>query len=91
MSGKRTYSKIPTPIGVIDALDMNFKVIKEDWNIYDLEDGRQIRARLNVAKISMGIDPKTEKTIIQPNGEPLIRVGGNITIAINTTKELLEK
>jgi hypothetical protein len=91
ISERKTYSKIPTPIGIIDALDLKFKVINEDWNVYDLEDGTQLRVRINVSKISRGIDPNTGDVFISPNGEPFYNVVANTTMAANVPKEVLEK
>ena len=39
-------------MGMMTALDIPFKAVKEDWNIYELEDGTEIKVRFNVAKIS---------------------------------------
>jgi hypothetical protein len=91
ISERKTYSKIPTPIGIIDALDLKFKVINEDWNVYDLEDGTQLRVRINVSKISRGIDPKTGEVFIGPTGEPFYNVVANTTMVANVPKETLEK
>ena len=90
-SERKTYSKIPTPMGFIDALDLNFKVIKEDWNVYELEDGTELRVRINVSKISRGIDPKTGEAFIQPTGEPFYNIVANTSMAVNVPKETLEK
>jgi hypothetical protein len=91
MAEKKTYSKVPTPFGMTTALDITFTVVKEDWNVYDLADGTQLKVRFNVAKISRLIDPKTGKTFIQPNGELAYNINGNPTIVITTPKEVLEK
>jgi hypothetical protein len=88
---KQTYSLVPTPFGMMQAVDVQFKTVKEEWNIYELEDGSQLRIRFNVAKVSRILDPKTGKTFIQPTGEPAYNINGNPTIATTTPKEVLEK
>lgn len=87
---KKTYSKVPTPFGMMTAVDIPFKAVKEEWNIYDLEDGTQIKVRFNVAKISRILDP-TGKTLIQPNGEISYNINGNPTVVVSTPKDVLEK
>ena len=37
----------------VDGLDVRFKVGREDWNEYNLEDGTELRMRLIVSEIVM--------------------------------------
>ena len=77
-------------MGMMTALDIPFKAVKEDWNIYELEDGTEIKVRFNVAKISRVLGPDG-KSFIQPNGDIAYNINGNPTMVVNTPKEVLEK
>jgi len=35
-----------------DAIDTDFKTVKEDWNVYDLQDGSRIRLKTVVSIIA---------------------------------------
>jgi hypothetical protein len=90
MSEKRSYTKITTPIGVFDSINLDFKTIKEEWNVYELDDKTRVRVRFNVAKILQAVD-KSGKTPLNPNGEPIISINGNLTIALDVPKEESKK
>ncbi len=47
--------------------DMEFKAIKDDWNVYELEDGTKIKAKLFITSIS-----KTDK--FDTLGDPIYSV-----------------
>jgi len=56
----------------IEGMDLDFEVVKEDWNQYKLEDGSTIKVKVVVSKII-----RTNKYL--PNGEPIYVVqSGNI-------------
>ncbi|MBI2858663.1 MAG: hypothetical protein HYX90_06265 [Chloroflexi bacterium] len=40
----------------VDALEVRFKGIREDWNEYDLEDGTTLRMKAVVAEIIRVVD-----------------------------------
>jgi len=61
--------------GKVRAKDLKFKVLKEYWNIYELEDGTIIRVKVIALKISKAIDLKTGEILYVPEtGEPLYNV-----------------
>ena len=74
LSKTRTITMIDGPTGQIQAEDLDYKTVREDWNIYELEDETRLKVKLVVAKISRGLDPKTNKPYFLPNGEPLYNV-----------------
>ena len=43
--------KIPYKGRDVDGDDVSFSVVKEDWNIYQLHDGTEIRVRLIVQEV----------------------------------------
>jgi hypothetical protein len=91
MSSRKTVSLIESPIGEIEAEDLEYSTVKEDWNVYDLQDGSRIKVKLSVAKISRGIDPKTGKAYFLPNGEPLYNVRWNVNISAEVPRNILKK
>ena len=85
-------SYVPTPIGVIRAKDLKFKVIKEDWNVYELEDGTVIRVKVVPVKISRGIDPETGDILyLKDRGEPFYSVRHTVVVAVEVPRELLRE
>lgn len=59
-----------------DALELDFDVEKENWNIYLIEDGTKIRMRLVVAKI-LKIEGKWDQ-----EGNPIYSIkSGNMVVA----------
>jgi hypothetical protein len=90
MSEKRGSTKITTPIGVFDSINLDFKTIREEWNIYELDDKTRVRLRFNVAKIIQAVD-KSGKILLNPNAEPIISVTGNLTITLDPPREESKK
>lgn len=37
----------------VDGIEVRFKVVREDWNEYQLEDGTEIRMRLVISEVVM--------------------------------------
>jgi hypothetical protein len=44
-------TKVNTPSGPVDAMELEFKVKSEPWQTLELEDGTTIHVKLNVSKI----------------------------------------
>ena len=85
-----TESIIPSPIGNVRAKDLKFEIVKEDWNIYKLEDGTTLRIKIAAGKISRGIDPKTEQILYTPEGEPYYNIKYQTVIIADVPKNLLK-
>lgn len=45
--------KVPYKGKQVDAIEVNFKVEREDWNQYQLSDGSELRMRLIVRQVLM--------------------------------------
>ena len=43
--------KVPYQGREVDAIQVDFKVVREDWNEYQLSDGSEIRMRLLVSEM----------------------------------------
>jgi hypothetical protein len=39
-----------------DAIDIDFKTVNEEWNVYDLEDGSRIRVKIVISNIARVIN-----------------------------------
>ncbi len=87
---ERRVSIIPSPKGNIKAIDLPFKIVKEDWNVYELEDGTVLRAKLVAVKISRGIDPQTGDTFYTDSGEPLYNIRHQLLITAEVPEKLLK-
>jgi hypothetical protein len=88
---KKTITMVDSPKGMIEAVDLEYKTVREDPNVYELEDGTRLKVRLYINKISRGIDPDTKKTYILPNGEPLYNIRWALGISAEVPKETFER
>lgn len=84
-----TESVIPSPIGEIRAKDLKYETVKEDWNIYRLEDGTTLRVKVVAVKIAVGLDPKTGGILYTPEKEPFYNVKYQTLIVPDVPKKLL--
>lgn len=82
-------SIVPSHIGRVRAKNLEYETIKEDWNIYKLEDGTTLRIKIVAAKIARGIDPKTGEILYTPEGEPYYNIKYQTVIVADVPKELL--
>ena len=46
-------SKVPFKGREVEGVDVNFRVVREDWNEYQLSDGTELRMRLVVSEVIM--------------------------------------
>jgi len=44
-------TKVNSPMGVMDATELDFKTKAEPWTILELEDGTTLRMRVNIGKV----------------------------------------
>ena len=82
---------IPSPKGVIKAKELEFKTKSEEWNIYELEDGTILRAKLVAIKIARGIDPETGDIFYLDSGEPIYNIRNTIVVTASVPEKLLKK
>lgn len=57
----------------IEAKEVSFQVVKEDWNEYVLDDGTNVRVKASVAKIGRQVDADGNYSV-NDYGEPAILV-----------------
>lgn len=88
---ERTYTIVQGPHGkLIKAMDLKFDALKEDWNIYKLEDGTTLRIKLVPVKISRGVGERGE-IIYTDAGEPFYNVRWTVVIAADVPESLIKK
>lgn len=88
---KRGIITVDTPIGKVQAEEMEFKLIKNEPILLEIEDGSVIKVRLFPVKVSRGIDPKTKNVLIGPQGEPFYSVSWSTAVTSETPPDILER
>jgi hypothetical protein len=70
-----------TPSGIqeVDAYELEYETIKEDWNQYRLPDGRLVRVKTIVSRISQVVD-EDGKEQVNPDGSPLVVVTNRVEV-----------
>lgn len=78
--------KIKRPNGkIVEAEDIDFKPIKEDWNVYELEDGRILKIKVVVARV-LRTEEKDTFT-----GEPIYIVRSQNVLTVVPPKKIKEE
>ena len=71
-----------TPQGTveeIDAYELPYDTVREEWNQYRLPDGRLVRVKVIVSRICQAVDTNGEN-INTPDGSPLLVVSNRVEI-----------
>ena len=79
----KRYVKVPDPRDsrrFVRGIALNFKTIKEDWNVYELEDGTIVRIKLVAQSISYVEDPDTGDIMRSQTGEPIVNVRHQVIV-----------
>jgi len=79
-----TPTKLQTPNGPIDGYEMSFEVIKEPWLIIKVEDGTELKMRINVSKVFRA-------NTHNPDGDPLYSISNKIDIRVRVTDPKLKQ
>jgi len=69
-------------VSEIKGEDVDFKIIREDWNIYELSDKATLRIRVILAKVI-----KTGQ--YKPDGEPIYGLATTNYVTVKTPSELM--
>ena len=83
-------SRIPTQDGFVIGQDLNYESIREDWNVYKLEDGTILKAKLVAVKISRGLGEDGKSILYTDTGEPLYNIRHTVIISAEVPKELVK-
>jgi len=67
-------TKVNTPNGPVDAIELEYKMKSEPWVTIEVEDGTVIRARINIGKIY-----RLEQ-YDQMSGEPAYQIASKLDI-----------
>lgn len=73
----------------IKVMTLDFKIIKEDWNIYELEDGTRVRVKVTATSFDCALDPKTGE-VMYKGKTPLYGVGFGVETAFEYSEELVK-
>ncbi|MEJ2047827.1 MAG: hypothetical protein P8X92_07820 [Dehalococcoidia bacterium] len=87
----RTISKIAGPTGTITAEDLEYKTIREDWNVYELEDGTKLKAKIIAHKISRALDKDGKSILYTDDGEPFYNIRYTVSISAEVPERLMKK
>ena len=74
----------------IKAPFVDFKIIQEDWNIYELEDGTRVRIKIHVRGFFKALDPETEE-IMYREAKPVYGMDAAIETVFECPEELVKK
>lgn len=66
----------------ISGKDLDFKILREDWNIYELADGSILKVRFVLRKV-------IRTKAFNPDGEPLYAFGSQNFLAPKSPKKLM--
>ncbi len=88
----KSISPVPNPDrGSINAQNLNYKTTREDWNIYELEDGTILRAKLLATRISRVLAEDGKTICYAPNGEPLYNLTHVVTVVADVPENLKKR
>lgn len=82
---KQRIRELDIPDGrTLPVVEVDFEVVREDWNEYTLSDGTKLRVKNIVTRIFLQVDENGE-VIYNENGEPNVVINGkNNLVAIAT-------
>lgn len=81
---------VPGSDGPIKGQLIDYKTVREEWNVYQLEDGTTIRVKLTVAQVIKGYDESTSETIYLPSREPLYHVRHEVRVIADVPDYLMQ-
>lgn len=90
----KTFTFVSDPSvagGIVYARDLSYKTVKEDWNVYELEDGAVLKVKVAAIKISRGEHPETGEIVPTKDGEPLYNIRYQVIVGAEVPEGLLAK
>jgi hypothetical protein len=67
----------------VDAVEVDFSVQSEQWNIYELADGGRVKVKVSVAKIFRVLDAQG-KPALDPEGDPVLALRHNTQVVASS-------
>ncbi len=71
----------------VKAIAFDFKALKEEWSVYELEDGTRVRIRPSLIAVDVPIDPATDEVMRDKQGSPIY----GLQMQVQTSYEIAEK
>jgi len=89
----KKISRLPGPPGQGEILaeDLEYETIKEDWNIYKLEDGTTLKIKMVVQKIYRALMDDKKTIRYAPDGTPVYTARWTAVMAPDVPEELLKR
>lgn len=80
MTRRTSYKSHPDPEKAkrgekVMVVFLDFKVIHEDWNVYELEDGTKVRIKIHATQFDRAIEKESGQVMYDKGGKPLYGVG----------------
>ena len=73
----------------VKGLIVDFETTKEDWSIYQLEDGTRVRIKVHPAQFNKALDPKTGKVMYR-NGQPIYGLQAGFEVMFEPAENLIK-
>lgn len=88
----KRISRIPYGSGTIEAENLDYKTLREDWNLYELEDETLLKIKIVANKIARGIDPETSEILrVENSGEPYYNVNYRVIVVAEVAEDLMKQ
>ena len=68
---------------------VDYNPIKEDWSIWELEDGTRIRAKIVLSEVYVPLDPETNEIIRRDDGAPRYGAGIGINVVFEPSESVI--
>jgi len=67
---------------------IDYTTIKEDWCVWELDDGTRIRGKITLSEVFKPIDPKTGEIMIRKDGAPRYGAGASMTMVFEPSESV---
>lgn len=73
----------------VKGVFLDFNILKEDWNIYELEDGTRVRIKISPSSFVKPLDLKTGE-IIYKKGKPVYGMDIGVEAIVECPEEFVK-
>jgi hypothetical protein len=74
---------------MVKGLIVDFETMKEDWSIYQLEDGTRVKIKCHPGQFNKALDPRTGE-VMYKNGQPIYGVQAGIEVIFEPAEALIK-
>jgi hypothetical protein len=71
--------KMQIATGEVDAYELDYETVSENWNLYKLPDGRTVRVKVYVSRISQVVDADGSEQF-NADGSPFLIASNRVEI-----------